>query len=198
MSEDGGSDTDDQTSSSNHLLSHEFLAAGAGSRTSDGLTSDCSTYIAEDFKTVPEKLRNIGNGRRFRFPIEPFSDENNLVRTVLSIFYIYITFFKFISCLQQLTPNPDSVVTMDGVHKCLTTLPNTPLSLYTKPNEGFTWAFMGRCVGASIPEHIDKALYFFYRLMADIESTCMTRYVIPTHNLELKYDREVIFVVLLL
>jgi hypothetical protein len=80
---------------------------------------------------------------------------------------------------------------MDGVHKCLITLPKAAPSLYTQPNEGYTWAFMGRCVGASIPEHIDKALYFFYRLGSDIESATMTRYVIPTRNLELKYDREV-------
>ena len=91
----------------------------------------------------------------------------------------------------QLTPSQDKVLTMDGVHKCLATIQQGASSLYVQPHEGYTWAFMGRCVGASIPEHIDKALYFFYRLMSDIESTTMTRYVVPTRNLELKYDREV-------
>ena len=79
---------------------------------------------------------------------------------------------------------------MDGVQKCLMTIPGNDPSLLVHPNEGYTWTFMARCIGASVPDHINKALYFFYRVMSDIESRSMTRYVLPTYHLELKYDRE--------
>ena len=148
-----------------------------------------SQYVLDDFTTIPALLRNTGNGRKFRFPLEPTPDEHALVKKdphpSLASHSTHHAYHW------QLTPPPEKVLTMDGVHKCLATIKKGSASLYVQPHEGYTWAFMGRCVGASIPEHIDKALYFFYRLMSDIESTTMTRYVVPTRNLELKYDREV-------
>jgi len=39
-----------------------------------------SQYVLDDFTTIPALLRNTGNGRKFRFPLEPTPDEHALVK----------------------------------------------------------------------------------------------------------------------
>ncbi len=39
----------------------------------------CPQYVLDDFKSIPALLRNVGDGRRFRFPLDPVPDEHNLV-----------------------------------------------------------------------------------------------------------------------
>ena len=101
------------------------------------------------------------------FPIEPYMDQVGLLQ-----------------------PSTKLIPTMAGAQKCMQMISPDDLSLYIQPHEGPTWAFVARCIGASIPLHIEKALYFFYRLMSHIEINGLTEYVVPTPNLSLQYDRR--------
>jgi hypothetical protein len=48
---------------------------------------------------------------------------------------------------------------------------------------------MSRCCGASLPEDIEIGVYFFYRLLSDIRSKGLTRFVVPTPTLVPQWDR---------
>ena len=128
--------------------------------------STCSEFLQTDFQNAPRDILNCGNVK-YQFPIEAFSDRWNLLQ-----------------------PTSDLVHIMDGASKCMRVIPFGDVSLCTQPHEGPTWAFVGRCIGAEVPLHIEMALYFFYRLCTHIEINGLTEYVVPTHNLQLRYDRR--------
>lgn len=48
---------------------------------------------------------------------------------------------------------------------------------------------MSRCCGASLPEDMEIAVYFWYRVLADIKVKGLTRYVTPTPILVPQWDR---------
>ena len=128
--------------------------------------STCSEFLQIDFQNAPRDILNCGSVK-YQFPIESFSDRWNLLQ-----------------------PTPDLVHIMDGASKCMRVIPFGDASLFTQPHEGPTWAFVGRCIGAAVPLHIEMALYFFYRLCTHIEINGLTEYVVPTNHLQLRYDRR--------
>ena len=128
--------------------------------------SRCSELLQIDFQKAPRDILNCGNVK-YQFPIEAFSDRWNLLQ-----------------------PTSELVHIMDGASKCMRVIPFGDTSLFTQPHEGPTWSFVGRCIGAAVPLHIEMALYFFYRLCTHIEINGLTEYVVPGPNLQLRYDRR--------
>ena len=128
--------------------------------------SRCSELLQIDFQRAPRDILNCGINRS-SFPIEVFTDRWNLLQ-----------------------PTSELVHIMDGASKCMRVIPFGDTSLFTQPHEGPTWSFVGRCIGAAVPLHIEMALYFFYRLCTHIEINGLTEYVVPTPNLQLRYDRR--------
>ena len=101
------------------------------------------------------------------FPIKPFMDQVGLLQ-----------------------PSAKLIPTMAGAQKCMQSISPTDPSLYIQPHEGPTWVFVSRCIGASMPMHIEQAIYFFYRLMTHMDINGLTEYVVPTPSLSLRYDRH--------
>ena len=128
--------------------------------------SGCPASCVTDFETAPACILNCGSVL-FQFPIHPPPNE-----------------FGFLQCSERL------LSTMASAQKCMRTIRSDDPSLYVQPHEGPTWAFTARCVGAGMPLHIERALYFFYRLMAHMELNGVTDFVVPTPTLGLQYDRR--------
>ena len=123
--------------------------------------SACPEQVQIDCHSAPRRDADLG------FSITPFPDRAGL-----------------------LLPSANLMSTMAGAQKCMRMLSPEDVSLYTQPHEGATWAFVARCVGASVPLHIEKAMYFFYRLASHMEINGLTEYVTPTPQLHLLYDRQ--------
>lgn len=135
-------------------------------RPRDDGSSSAASRVSKDFLTVSDTLRNRGP-RAINLDFRPFMDPYRL-----------------------LYPAAEAVGTMDAVHKCLQIIPEGDPSLLTQPCDGYSWAFMARCIGSSVPEHIEKALYFFYRVLSAVESQGYTHFAVPTGNLVPQWDRQ--------
>jgi len=123
--------------------------------------SACPEQVQTDCHSAPRRDNELG------FSITPFPDSAGL-----------------------LLPSAKLMSTMAGVQKCMRMVSPDDVSLYTQPHEGATWAFVARCVGASVPLHIEKAMYFFYRLASHMEINGLTDYATPTTKLQLLFDRQ--------
>ena len=128
--------------------------------------SSCPASCVTDFETAPACILNCGSVH-FKFPVDPYVDE-----------------FGLLQFSERL------LSTMAGAQKCLRMVRSDDPSHYVQPHDGPTWAFTARCIGAGVPLHIEKALYFFYRLMSHMELNGLTEFVVPTSTLGLQYDRR--------
>ena len=124
----------------------------------------CSESLNKSFRTVPRILRNEGD-KTFNFPLDAYKDEHDL-----------------------LSPDKDSVRTMDGVSKGFRMLGIDDPSRMTQPTDGIPWAFVARSIGGKIPLEILRVMYFAHRLTAHIESTGLQGFVVPTPILNPEYD----------
>ena len=107
--------------------------------------SSCPASCVTDFETAPACILNCGSVH-FKFPVDPYVDE-----------------FGLLQFSERL------LSTMAGAQKCLRMVRSDDPSHYVQPHDGPTWAFTARCIGAGVPLHIEKALYFFYRLLSHME-----------------------------
>ena len=147
-----------------HLRGQPFASRPPSTSNEQPFLPHC---ITRDAATVPQHLRNDGEGVRYSLGGPVIRDERML-----------------------LTPLDDTVGTMDSVHKCFSLLASDDPSRLVQTFDGTTWAFMARCIGDTIPRHVTDVLYFFHMLKMFAEVNTLTGFVMPSPSVRVVHDHK--------
>lgn len=123
----------------------------------------CPPSFLDDYATLPDVLRNRG--------ISPYVFPTDIDQDA------------------RFAPSEEQIRTMNAVSRSLVCVDKeSPLQLIGKC-DGPTLAFMAKCTGVCMPEHIKQVLYLFQQLSEHAKGA-MNGYIIPTTHTDLTYSRD--------